>query len=91
MSMDPYAGSVATWRKSRHSMTNGNCVEIAADLDSIFVRDSASRVEAAIRYSARAWEIFLDDAKIGKYESAADLLRSQSAAVLALRPWCGGS
>ncbi len=49
-------------------MTNGNCVEIAADSDGIFVRDSASRAEATISYSSRAWEAFLADAKIGKYD-----------------------
>ena len=79
MSMDPYDGSVATWRKSRHSMTNGNCVEIAADSDSIFVRDSVSRTEAMIRYSSRAWENFLADAKAGQYDPAADWLGSYSA------------
>ena len=57
MSMDPNVGSVATWRKSRRSVTNGNCVEIAADSDSIFVRDSASRTEATIRYSSHAGEL----------------------------------
>jgi hypothetical protein len=53
-------------------MTNGNCVEIAADSDSIFVRDSVSRTEATIRYSSRAWENFLADAKAGQYDPAAD-------------------
>jgi hypothetical protein len=75
MSLDSYPGSVATWRKSRHSMTNGNCVEIAADSDSIFVRDSANRAETAIRYSAQAWRAFLAEAKIGKHDPVADLLR----------------
>jgi hypothetical protein len=70
--MDPYAGSVATWRKSRYSMTNGNCVEIAADPDNVFVRDSANRAETTIRYSAGAWEAFLADAKVGKYDAAGD-------------------
>jgi hypothetical protein len=53
-------------------MTNGNCVEIAADSDSIFVHDSVSRTEATIRYSSRAWENFLADAKAGQYDPAAD-------------------
>lgn len=79
MSMDPYDGSVATWRKSRHSMTNGNCVEIAAGSDGIFVRDSVSRNEATIRYSSHAWEAFLADARAGKYDAVADLLGSHSA------------
>jgi hypothetical protein len=72
MSTDPYYGSVATWRKSRHSMTNGNCVEIAVGSDSIFVRDSVSRIEATVCYSSRAWRAFLADAKAGKYDPAAD-------------------
>lgn len=91
MSMDPYDGSVATWRKSRHSMTNGNCVEIAAGSDGLFVRDSASRNEATIRYSSRAWEAFLADAKVGKYDTAADLLGSYLVQTLTLRPLSGRS
>jgi len=56
-------------------MTNGNCIEIAAESDGILVRDSMNRAEAAIRYSARAWRAFLADAKIGKYDPTGDLLR----------------
>jgi Domain of unknown function (DUF397) len=75
MSMDPSVGSVATWRKSRHSMTNGNCVEIAADSGAVFARDTANRAAAMIRYPAQAWSAFLAGVKAGQYDPAADLAR----------------
>jgi hypothetical protein len=73
MSMDPNVGSVATWRKSRHSVTNGNCVEATADSNGITIRDSVNRAGAAIRYSAQAWRAFLAHAKVGRYDLTADL------------------
>jgi hypothetical protein len=73
MSMDPNVGSVATWRKSRYSMTNGNCVEAAADSNGITIRDSANRAGTAIRYSAQAWRAFLAHAKLGRYGLTAEL------------------
>jgi hypothetical protein len=66
-SMDPDVRSAA-WRKSRHSMANGNCVEAAPVSDGIMVRDSANRAGLMIQYSVQAWRAFLADAKIGKFD-----------------------
>jgi hypothetical protein len=88
MSMDPSVGSVAGWRKSRHSMTNGNCVEIAADTDAVFVRDTTDRAGAMMRYPAKAWRAFLAAAKAGTHDPG-DLTESSSA--LALRPSSDGN
>jgi hypothetical protein len=74
MSTDPDVGSVATWRKSRHSMTNGNCVEVAADSNGIMVRDSANRAETTIHYSAEAWQAFLAHARVSECDLYVDLL-----------------
>ena len=90
MSMDPSVGSVAGWRKSRHSMTNGNCVEIAPDSDAVFVRDTTDRDGAMMRYPAEAWRVFLADAKSGTYDPG-DLTQLSPASAHALRPSSDGN
>jgi hypothetical protein len=71
MPMNPDVCGV-TWRKSRHSMSNGNCVEAAASgLNSIVVRDSANRAGDVLRYSTRVWLVFLAQAKVGKFDVTA--------------------
>lgn len=54
-----------TWRKSRYSMNNGNCVEVASAAEVIMVRDSASRDALILSYSAQAWKAFVDGVKAG--------------------------
>lgn len=54
------------WRKSRYSIGNGECVEVAAALDSIMVRDSADPASPVMRYTTRAWISFLAALKTGK-------------------------
>ena len=56
------------WRKSRHSMNSGNCVEVAVDLTQVVIRDSANRLAFAIRCSNQAWSAFLDRASRGEYD-----------------------
>jgi hypothetical protein len=67
MPMDPYVHGV-TWRKSRHSIGNGNCVEAAAaGPNGIVVRDSANRAGEVLCYSTQAWLAFLAQAKAGEF------------------------
>ena len=54
-----------TWRKSRYSMNNGNCVEISSANEVIMVRDSASRDAVILKYPVRAWKAFIDEVKAG--------------------------
>ncbi len=58
----------AQWRKSRRSVGNGACVEIAPAPGSVVVRDSTDRVGPVLRYSARAWHTFIADTKIGNFD-----------------------
>lgn len=60
-------GRRLAWRKSRHSIANGECVEVAPAQDGIMVRDSASPTSPVIRYSTQAWMAFLTVAKTGAF------------------------
>jgi hypothetical protein len=47
------------WRKSRYSIGNGDCVEVAPARGSIAVRDSKNPVGPVITYPVAAWRMFL--------------------------------
>jgi Domain of unknown function (DUF397) len=51
--------SRAQWRKSSHSGSNGNCVEVATPLDAVAVRDTKDREGPVLRFSARSWRVFV--------------------------------
>lgn len=68
MSMDSDVRGATAWRKSRHSMSNGNCVEAAVDLNGVMVRDSANPEGAILGYTAQAWRVFLMQAKTGEFD-----------------------
>ena len=57
------------WRKSRRSMNNGNCTEVATSGNVVVVRDSADRHGPVIRYSTTSWVSFLAAARAGKYDN----------------------
>jgi Domain of unknown function (DUF397) len=59
---------MALWRKSRRSIGNGACVEIAPASGAVAVRDSTDRVGPVLRYCAPAWHSFIADAKIGNFD-----------------------
>jgi hypothetical protein len=74
------------WRKSRQSMNNGNCVEVAGVPNGIVVRDSANEAGAMLRYSAQAWRAFLTKAKTGKFDVKTELnLRDREYSVARIR------
>jgi hypothetical protein len=52
-----------SWRKSRRSVNNGACVEIASARTAIMVRDSVDPTGATIRCSAKAWQAFIANTK----------------------------
>ncbi|MGD0705877.1 MAG: DUF397 domain-containing protein [Trebonia sp.] len=56
------------WRKSRRSVGNGACVEIAPATGSVAVRDSTDRIGLVLEYPARAWGAFIADTKIGSFD-----------------------
>jgi hypothetical protein len=61
--------SQATWRKARRSLSNGGCVEIAANLREIVaVRDSTRPSGGAHVVGRAAFARFLADTKAGHYD-----------------------
>jgi hypothetical protein len=66
--MDQDVHGEVAWRKSRYSMSNGNCVEATPDPTGIAVRDSANRAGVMIRYSAQAWHAFVERTKADKFD-----------------------
>jgi hypothetical protein len=64
--MTAFEVDVGIWRKSRHSLGNGNCVQVAASSDAVLVRDSADSTSSVISYSAEAWCAFIAATKMAK-------------------------
>lgn len=59
------------WRKSRHSMANGNCVEAAPLAPTVIVvRDSAKPADFVLAFPAAAWRSFITAAKAGKFDAS---------------------
>lgn len=56
-----------SWRKSGHSIGNGDCVEVASDVNTIIVRDSTDPASSLLVYSTEAWRTFLTDVKTGAF------------------------
>ena len=51
------------WRKSSHSNTNGECVEVSVAKDGVAVRDSLNSKEGVLSYSAAHWIAFIESIK----------------------------
>ncbi|WP_367135716.1 DUF397 domain-containing protein [Saccharothrix sp. HUAS TT1] len=50
-----------SWRKSRRSTSNANCVEVAfASDDEARVRDTKRRDGGTLGFTPRAWQAFLE-------------------------------
>jgi hypothetical protein len=49
---------VTDWRKSKRSMANGNCPEVASEAGTVLVRDSRDEAGAVLRFPAEAWRAF---------------------------------
>lgn len=58
--------SGANWRKSRRSINNGACVEVASARAAVMVRDSVDPSGPMIQYPARTWQAFITAAKGGR-------------------------
>ncbi len=48
-----------SWRKSRASVS-GECVEVASSGETVAIRDSTNVEGSVLRFTARAWNEFLD-------------------------------
>lgn len=61
----------AVWRKSGHSGSSGNCVEVATNLPGLVaVRDSKNPDGPALVFTPAEWEAFLAGAKAGEFGPA---------------------
>jgi hypothetical protein len=60
--------SGTAWRKSSHSGTAGNCVEVALTDPAIAVRDSKDPDGPTLAFGRRAWRGFTTDIKHGSHD-----------------------
>ncbi len=58
----------ATWRKSSHSGSGNQCVEVAQIGEAFAVRDSKNPSCDLLTFDAADWEMFLDRVKHGRYD-----------------------
>lgn len=59
------------WRKSSHSIANGDCVE-AASTGEIVIRDSKDPDGLILRYPVSAWQAFVANLKRGLAQTDAN-------------------
>ncbi len=57
-----------SWQKATASANNG-CIEIAAALGGVAVRDSKNPSGPVLLYTRHEWSSFLDGAKKGEFDS----------------------
>ncbi|RZU49891.1 uncharacterized protein DUF397 [Krasilnikovia cinnamomea] len=56
------------WRTSTRSGTEGNCVEVRLDGETIVVRDSKNRSGPVLRFTDAEWRAFLAGAQDGEFD-----------------------
>ncbi|WP_207934614.1 DUF397 domain-containing protein [Actinomadura sp. KC06] len=59
------------WRRSSHSGSDGNCVEVAELNLSLGVRDSKAPDAGHFTFGPQVWGAFVAEAKAGRYDRSA--------------------
>ena len=57
-----------TWRTSRRSGSQGNCVEVARVGDAVAVRDSKDPTGPVLVFGSAEWAAFIAAAKDGEFD-----------------------
>jgi hypothetical protein len=60
----------SSWRTSKYSTGNGECVEVAPGQGAVSVRDSKHREGPMLQYPACTWRSFLTATKLGGFDVA---------------------
>jgi predicted secreted Zn-dependent protease len=58
---------IMEWRKSSHSGTNGQCVEVAARPGLVLVRDSKDPQGPVLAFTPDEWRAFADGIRSGEF------------------------
>jgi hypothetical protein len=69
MSLAKSGTSALRWRKARHSIHNGDCVEVSPARSEVFVRDSKDPGGVMLGYPASTWRTFVFNAKNGEFDA----------------------
>jgi len=57
------------WRKSSYSYVNGDCIEVARNMDGLIrVRDSKNPSESLLAVGRVQWDAFVGDVRSGEYD-----------------------
>jgi hypothetical protein len=67
MSFVPEVGGLE-WRKSSRSAGNGACVEVAATLDVVAVRDSKDPSGPILQFGTKTWREFVGSVRAGTFD-----------------------
>lgn len=68
MSLSGNGLEAAAWRKTRRSIGNGECVEVAPLVGTVGVRDSVDPRGPVLQYSAGSWRSFIVATKQGNFD-----------------------
>jgi hypothetical protein len=59
---------VVHWKKSSHSMADGNCVEVAICDERVLIRDSKSADGACLNVPLITWREFIAGVRVGEMD-----------------------
>lgn len=66
--MPPSDSAGLEWIKSRSSLPEGECVEVAKDGDTVLIRNSREPRGNILRYTAAEMRAFIEGAKNGEFD-----------------------